>query len=154
MTHLVRVLAVAMMEEGEGNGPASLLDHDSAGINTVVSILKQCVETAKRVAGLGKAGGSKKLGLRTTIRDAMAQCVGNAAKALVPSLKDPQGAVSCAFVAAGGIEVLIDLLHFEGPGRKNVAIVIARLAGKPENMVEIRRLRGMEILMSLKGSLM
>ena len=50
-------------------------------------------------------------------------------------------------MTAGGIEVLIDLLRYDGPGRKNVAIVITRLAGKPDNMVEIRRrLCGMEIL--------
>ena len=46
-------------------------------------------------------------------------------------------------MTAGGIEVLIDLLRYDGPGRKNVAIVIARLAGKPEIR---RRLCGMEIL--------
>ena len=105
------------------------------------------------MAALGKDGGSKRRGLKATIRDAVAQSVGNAAKAMVPCMKDAGGTMATYLRGAGGIKVLVDLLHFDGPGRKNVAIVIARLASNPDNMAEIRAHRGMEILCQIGGSL-
>ena len=65
----------------------------------------------------------------------MCRSVGNAAKALVTMMNDANGPMATAFRTAGGIPILIELLQLEGLGRKNVAIVIARLAKNPDGMV-------------------